>query len=230
MKFILRHKDKGEVGETLKDMNYVESVVLENRSVAKGSAQGASLRLTATPGSALVTAHALPRSRDRPQTAWKSKTQGVVRFPSLMPDVYDLAVVAETGIHVGLAVGKDGGKPVDGSTKKALAARVQEIEDFYESKTVLAAVRAGDLVRALVYKTREGKTSLPGDHVFRRWEIWSMHRAGDRWLVDHRAWVFREHGADLPAARKAVVVAELAGHVVKSGVTEVAFTIPGETK
>jgi len=227
LKFILRHKDKGEIGETLTDLTYVETVVLENSGV-KG--RGASIRLTVTPPDLLVTAHALPRGRDRSVEAVPGRTPGVVTFPSLIPDVYDLTVVSAERIDVALFVGKDGGKPPTAETMKAIRERVKEIPDFFEVKEVLAAVRGGDRVRALVRKTRTGKTSMGGDRTFRRWEVWSMHRGGDRWLVDSRSYVFREHGEALPPPREAVLTAALGGHAVKSGAAKVAFTIPGEKK
>jgi len=227
LKFILRHKDKGEIGETLSDLSYVETLVLDTSGT---EGKGASIRLTVTPADLLVAAHALPRGRDRSVEGRMSRTPGVVTFPSLIPDVYDLAVVSEERIDVALFVGKDGAKPPDEATMKLIRERANEIVDFFEVKEVLAAVQSGAKIRALVRKSRTGKTSMGGDRTFRRWEVWSMHKGGDRWLVDHRSFVFREHGEGLPAPRQAVLAPALGGHAVKSGVTQVAFAIPGEKK
>jgi hypothetical protein len=153
---------------------------------------------------------------------------GRVEFPSLLPGVYDLAIVTPAAIYLSLAVGESGGKPLDGDALAAVRKRVAEIPDFFETKQVLAAVRDGDRVRALVRKERHGKTSLPGDHVFRRWEIWTMHKCGDRWLVDARTWIWREHAADPGPPRPFRLVAELAGVKVEGKCVEVKFTVPSE--
>jgi hypothetical protein len=226
-KFILRHKDKGENGQKLTDLKYIESVVFDvPGKESKGGA--ASIRLSVTPFELLVTAHALPRGRVRAIEGLKSRKHSDLLFPALPPDTYDLTVVTEETIFVGLSVGKKGGAALDEKTHKEIQARVDEIEDFFEVREVLAAVGEGDRIRAIVRKTRTGRTSMGGARTFRRWEIWSMHRGGERWLVDHRSYVFREHGEDLPPPREVVLTESLTDKPVESGTLKISFKVPGE--
>ena len=136
--------------------------------------------------------------------------------------------MTDRNIYLHLGVGREGGKPLSGEALDLVAERVAEITDFFEDRKVLAAVVEGDLVRALVLKQRTGPTSMGGKRLFRRWEIWSMHKGGDRWLVDARAYVWREHGEDLPPPRGFVLTDALGGVEVGSGVTEASFEVPGK--
>ena len=68
----------------------------------------------------------------------------------------------------------------------------------------------------------------PGRRTFRRWEVWSLHQGGDRWEVDHRNYLWREHGQDLPPPREVVLRDDLLGIEVESGPVEVRFDIAGE--
>lgn len=227
-KAILRKDEKGEVGQTLADLVYVESVEFPDAKPPEDGAWAATIALTVTPPEALVTAHAIPRGRDGAVEATKTPFPGAVNFPSLLPGTWDLAVVTPERIFLSLAVGEDGGKPVEGDDLAAIAKRVAEIPDFFETKEVLLAVRDGDRIRAVVRKERTGRTSMEGMHVFRRWEVWTMHRGGDRWLVDDRAYLWREHAPELGAPRKVVTAAALGGVRVEKGIVRVEFAVPEE--
>ncbi len=225
-KFILKDKDKGRVGQHLSDLVYVDSVRFAGPAPEEGKAAG--IVLEVVPPEALVTAHALPREGDRSYQAVRSRTPGRARFAPLLPGTYDLAVVTKKTIFLRLAVGSGGGEPLAGEVRAAVEARVAEIPDFFEDRKVLAGVRNGDKVRVLVLKTRRGPTSLGGRRTFRRYEIWSMHKGGDRWLVDRRSWLWREQGTDLPPPLGFRFAGGLGGIRVKSGSVTVRFAIPGK--
>jgi hypothetical protein len=53
-----------------------------------------------------------------------------------------------------------------------------------------------------------------------------MHKGGDRWLVDQRSCLWRDHGEDLPEPRGFVLTGDLGGVRVSSGMAEKSFTIP----
>ena len=225
-KVVLRKEERGEVGETLTDLVYVESVAFDGPAPeAAGSPAG--IILTVRPGDLLLTAHALPRGRERSREGTPGRVDGTALFADLLPGVYDLAVVTEDRIFVHLAVGEDGGERVEGEALEEIRSRVAELPDFFEERRVLAAVREGDAVRALVFKERKGPTSMGGERTFRRFEIWSIRKGGDRWLVNHRAYVWRDHGEALPEPPEVVFADTLGGVEVKEGTTEVEFPIPG---
>lgn len=224
-KAILRKEERGEIGEKLTDLVYVESVEFEGEA-PDATPAGCSIELTVSPPGALVTAHALPRERDRSVEMVKSRTPGRAVFPDLLPGTYDLAVVTEKAIYLSLAVGADGGKPLDEQTLLDLEGRVAEIADFFDKREVIEAVRDGEKIRAVVRKFRAGGSTLDSGGAFRRWEIWSMHRGGDRWLVDNRSYLWREHGEALGAARDVVLTAELGAIHVESGVAKREFRVP----
>jgi hypothetical protein len=69
---------------------------------------------------------------------------------------------------------------------------------------------------------------MGGRRTFRRWEIWSMHKGGDRWLVDSRAYLWRDH-SDHPAPPPEVVLTSaLLGIAVESGLVTASFAVSGE--
>ena len=55
-----------------------------------------------------------------------------------------------------------------------------------------------------------------------------MHRGGDRWLVDNRAFLWREHGEELSPPRGFALTNVLGGVKVMSGTVEQSFAIPEE--
>jgi hypothetical protein len=227
-KVILKKKEQhGQVGKKLTDLVYVESVKLEGPP-PKDDAAFTGIRLAVTPADLVLAAHALPRERDRSEEAAGAQLAGRMSFLSLLPGTYDLAVVTDENIYLHLAVGKDGGEPLAGEALEKIRSRVEEIADFFEEREVKAAVREGDKIRALVFKSRKGPTSMGGTRTFRRWEIWSMHKGGDRWLVDQRSYLWREHGEEMPEPRGFVLTEELGGVRVSTGIVEKSFTIPGK--
>ena len=115
-----------------------------------------------------------------------------------------------------------------GEALEAIRARVAEIADFFEDREVLLAMRDGALVRALVVKNRKGPTSAGKGLRFRRWEVWSMHKGGERWKVDHRAYVFREFGQELPLPRGFVLTPGLGGVKISEQVVTVNFAVSSE--
>jgi len=226
-KMILRKERRGEVGETLADLVHVEAVEMDV-GLEERAPSVTSLVLEVEPAAALVTAHAIPRGRDRSVEMLPADEPGRAVFPGILPGTYDLAVVTEDAIWIALGAGKEGGGPLDTKTLVEVESRVEEIPDFFEEKEVLHAVREGDTLRVVVRKRRTGRTSMDGNLTFRRWEVWSMHRGGDRWLVDARAFLWREHGEDLPAPREVRPAESLGGIVVESGEVKRRFRVPAK--
>lgn len=225
-KVILRKQDQGEIGETLADLGGVESVEFEG-PLDDDDGAAAGIRLVVSPGDLLRTAHAIPRERDRAIEAVRGPGSGVALFRRLPPATYDLAVVTEERIFLHLGVGEEGA-PLDEETLREVAARVAEIPDFFEVREALCGVREGDRLRVVVRKSREGPTSMGGLRTFRRFELWAMHRGGDRWLVDHRNYLWRDHGEALPEPPVVVLTGALGPFELVSGTLEVGFEIPRE--
>ncbi len=226
-KVFLKQKEQGEIGETLSDLVYVESVLFAG-PVPDSIPDDTEIRLTVTPRENVLAARAIPRKRDRATPGLLPNLEGPIRFPNLLPDTYDLAVVTKGKIFVGLAAGTSGGKPIVGDDLAEVRGRVAEIADFFEKRVVLAGVRDGEKLRVLVFKERYGPTSLGGRQTFRRWEIWAMHRGGDRWIVTHRNYLWREHGENLPAPARVILKSSLLGIEVESGPVTVTFRVAGE--
>ncbi len=226
-KLFLKQKEQGEIGETLKDIVYVESVEFAG-PVPDSIPDDTGIRLTVDPIDLVLAAHALPRERFRATPGILPGRSGPVHFTNLLPGTYDLTVVTEEKIYVGLAVGKSGGKPLTGEVLAKVKKRVAEIADFFEKRVVLAGVIEGDKLRILVFKERQGPTSMGGERTFRRWEIWSLRKGGDRWLVDDRAYLWRDHGEALPPPPEVVLESALLDLEVESGLVTVSFTLTGE--
>jgi len=226
-KLFLKQKEQGEIGETLKDIVYVESVEFAG-PVPDSIPDDTGIQLTVNPIDLVLAAHALPRNRFRATPGILSQLNGPVNFTNLLPGTYDLTVVTEEKMYVGLAVGESGGKPLTAEVLLKVKQRVAEIPDFFEKRVVLAGVREGAKLRILVFKERQGPTSMGGQRTFRRWEIWSMRKGGDRWLVDDRAYLWREHGEALPPLPEIVLESKLLGLEVESGLVTASFTLTGE--
>ncbi len=221
---ILKDLDQGEVGEKLTDRVYVESVTFEGPPPE--IPPDASIRLLVTPPEELVVAHAVPRERDRSVQGLPGAAEGEAVFTGLLPGTYDLVLFTERRVCLSLAAGA-GGAPADEKTLAEIAARVREIPDFFTRQEVLAAARDGDKVRALVYATRSEPSTMGGERTFRRWELWAIRRGGDRWLVDSRMFLFRDHGEGLPAPPAVTLVAGLGGVRVDEEGAVVRFAVPG---
>ncbi|MCU0727432.1 MAG: hypothetical protein MUE73_16865 [Planctomycetes bacterium] len=224
-KVILKDKDQGEVGQTLADRRYVEAVEFATPPAPEGST---GLWLAIDPPELLVAAHAIPRDRLRSVEGARTTGGGSAIFTGLLPGVYDLAVVTERAIFLALSLGAEGEEPLAGKPLEEISARAEEIEDFFTKHEVLAGVKTADRVRAVVCSTREEPTSMGGERTFRRFEIWAFRRGGDRWLVDARFFLCRDHGEALPPPPRIVLAPELAGHRVDKGTIEVRFAVPEE--
>jgi hypothetical protein len=224
-KVILKDKDQGEIGQTLADRRYVEAVEFVAPPPGEGST---GLYLSVEPKELLVAAHAIPRNRLRSVEGARTAGGGSALFAGLLPGVYDLVVVTERAIFLSLSLGAEGEEPLAGKTLEEVSARVDEIEDFFTAHEVLVGVRTGEKIRAVVCSTRGEPTSMGGNRTFRRFEVWALRRGGDRWLVDSRFFLARDHGEALPPPPRIVSAPGLSGHRVESGTIEVRFEVPEE--
>jgi hypothetical protein len=222
----LRKREQGEIGETLDDLAYVETVQFAVPA-PREEAERVGILLAVSPAGAAYEVHALPRERDRSVAGAPDLVPGLFRFPGLLPGRYDLAVVTDREIFLSLAVGREGGRPLTSEELAEVRARVAEIADFFEDREVLQGVREGEKIRILVRKTRTGPTSMGGERTFRRYEVWSLHRGGDRWLVDNRSYLWREHGEQPPPLREVILTEKLGSVDVDAEVVEVRFEVPG---
>jgi hypothetical protein len=217
-RFFLRSRWKGEKGQKRDDLIHTAEVVFEG--AAEGPAHRPSILLRLKGIDGVIAVHGMERSLDLAFEA--RRTAEGWQLGGLVPGTYDLAVVTPGGVWLWLQTTPgEKRQRLAAEDAGAVASRVAELEDFYPTHRTLRVVGTRRKARAVVLKERTGATSMSkeGERLFRRLEIWTLHHHGERWYVDGRLMLYREHGDPLEYrdARPVEEDARLGGIAVQSG-------------
>jgi hypothetical protein len=168
-RFFLLADQKGEKGQKLEDLLYVQSLVLPNRKV--GGKTTGTIRAPAGPGAVVN----VDREVSFPPP-----------FTNLPSGRYDVFLFKGTAVRYGLA-----GAPPAAEDRAKLDAKVASVEEFYTGKRIVAAAREGDTVRALVELTRK-EEGYEKEWRYARWEVWTFEPTQQAWAIRKRLYLHRE--------------------------------------
>jgi len=156
----------------------------------------------------------------------------------LAPGTYDFVVLNGKTLALGLSAPEQarGGGPLTPEVEKALRDRASEIQNFFTSKEIVLLNGTDRASRALVKMVRTEKSSFDGKggrQRFFRFEIWTLVKVGDRWLVDSRTFVTRGKdpiGTETFSEPIVIRVASLEGLEVGEKKTEAETTLDLEAE
>ncbi len=214
LRYILRHKHEGDVGQHLGDLVYVRSIdFLGEGAGASGSIEGA---LTLPAGETLRRVVAINREKLFSAEAAVNPASGRFRVENCTEGEYDLAVVTDRAIylHFGREADEDAGR-LNAEQVAEIQEWVDRLRDFFHSQTVLYAAGNPERAFALVRQERRGGTTLPGLELLHRYEVWAMHQPEEEWQIEKRFVLWRDAGREQSIRRLEVVLSpELSGHSV----------------
>ncbi len=183
-RYLLYADQKGEVGQSLEDLVYVKSVTFEG-----ASAGGGKLSKLAVEAKGAREVRVVDAARDR---GFEAAGKGAFRVSGLLPGVYDLFVRYDDRLRCGVTAAGE----LSDAERKELDARVAEIEEFSDVKTVRGYFGSRDRAKVLLEMRRTKDTTDKDEHGrsyhFVRWEVWSLHKLEKTWQIDARVFLFRE--------------------------------------
>ncbi len=230
-KFVLNRYMRGEVGQKLDDLVYVREIAFEGR-VAKGGGALAG-RTAGLDGRGQLFAI----ESSSPLLLPVERTAGGAEFRKehLAPGTYDFVFISDEAMHLALSPPPDAGGPMNEAALAEIRARVDEIEEFFTKKEIVIHAGGDRAARVLLRKTRTEKSTY--DKVenprFHRFEIWSLRKTGERWIVESRTYLARGTDAKGGSAseKRVVRVTGFGGHKVEAGKTlDVVLEAPAEKK
>ena len=199
-KFLLKYQYKGEVGQAVKDIAYVTSIVFDGAAALSVAAGKGSISASVKGLGKLEQAAAYGIKRGRAYPGKIDASKGTLRIEDLPEDVYDISVLTDTGIYVGLsdvsAAPKDDPRPLETGDGEAINKQVVQFRDFFDEQKVIAVKGDRNAAKVLVYQARKApiydQQSL-GNKELHRLDIWNWHMRQTEWSVDasQRANLFR---------------------------------------
>ena len=170
-KIFLQRQIKGEVGQSIDDLEYVASITFERQALEAKDIDG-----TVDGFGKLQQVCAVDRERHFVLTA---KIKGnSFKFTRVLPGKYDVFAMTKDAVLAGFN-GKD-------EIPEALQRNITLADDFFKERFLLKL----DGTRTLVYKRRGADFYKAAKHVGNGFiwhlEIWNWHRAGDEWKLDTR--------------------------------------------
>lgn len=186
-KIFLQRQMKGEVGQTLDDLEYVSSITFERQATDAKGIEG-----TVDGFGKLQQVSAVDRERN---FVLNAKIRGnSFSFSRLLPGKYDIFVLTESAVLAGF-----GGTA---EIPEVLQRNFSLADDFFKERFLL---RLND-TRTLVYKRRGADFYKAEKHVGNGFiwhlEIWNWHRAGYEWKLDTRDLPLRIKQKDTTNIRK----------------------------
>ncbi|GMV82354.1 MAG: hypothetical protein AMXMBFR7_35380 [Planctomycetota bacterium] len=191
-KFHLKFQMQGDVGQKAADLVYVKEIVFDGGEAAPEAGNGV-LAGTLKGFGALqqVAAYGIERMR-----AYEGKvldaTQGTYRIERLPPDRYDVALLTDRGIWVGLsdqAATAADARPLEAGDEAAIAATLAKFDDFFDVQGVVAVRGHREAAKVLVHQRRvkeqHDEAGLKGQEL-NRLDIWSWHLRTTEWHINPR--------------------------------------------
>ncbi|MCY3022996.1 MAG: hypothetical protein NTW87_28805 [Planctomycetota bacterium] len=198
-KFILKYQYKGELGQEFKDVTYVSSIVFnDNATVA--AAENGSIGGTIKGVGKLEQAAAFGIERMAGYLGKVDAEKGTYCIENLPKDVYDIALLTDQGVYVGLSdvskTVKGQVRPLTPEDEQAIAKQLAKYEDFFDQQQILGVKGHCEAAKVLVHQWRvreqHDEEGLKGKQIHRL-DIWCWHKRTTEWHTDKqgRAQLFR---------------------------------------
>ncbi len=212
-RLILRRKLEGDKGESLDDLVYVRTIILdEGEGGVLGSISG-TVRLPE--GERLLGMKAIHRQNDFAIAAELSGG-GRFRFVHCTKGTYDLVAISNRAIYVYFSREKEEKcSRLHAGVLKEIHVWIKKLRDFFHAQELIYGAGNEDGAYVLVRMERYGRTTLPGTELLRRYEVWHVHKPADEWQIKKRLFIHRERSGDRNDPRERLVIRPaLGGHVV----------------
>lgn len=225
-KYFLKYQYKGEVGQAVKDVAYVTAIRFDGAQ-AQGAREKGGIAGTAALGEKgfgkLEQVAAFGLKRARAYYGKVNAAKGSFEIADLPEDVYDVAILTDSGIFIGLSdppppTGEAPEKrPLEKGDREAIAKKVAKFRDFFDTQEVLAVKGDRDAARVLVYQYRKAPMhDQKKDQELHRLDLWNWHLRQTEWVADTsgRANLFRYSEIKDGPKRAVKFAAKLAGVAV----------------
>jgi hypothetical protein len=179
-RFFLVKDQKGEKNQSFEELIYVKNIVLPNRKIGDGKLGTIAVKV---PGTVALFSLEREMTLDPP-------------FTGLLAGHYDVFIFGEKKVRFGMT-----GEDVPEADRKAIQEKVDQIEEFYTHKKIVAFAKNGSIVRGFIDLTRP-EESYDAGFKFERWELWSFEQTKTSWDIKRRLFIHRERFPDakgLPA-------------------------------
>jgi hypothetical protein len=225
-KFQLKYQLQGEAGQTYKDLVYVSSIIFSDAGEPV-SAENCVISGTVANAGKLEQVAALGVKRMQSYQAKVNAEAGTYQLIDLPKDTYDLAILTDRGIFLGLSnvtidIGEKA-RPLEESDGRAIAAAVAKLREFFDVRDVLAVKGHRDGAKVLVHLLRDAPVydqQTYGDKKLQRLEVWYWHLRESEWISDEkgRVLLFRYEDENKGFRRSVQLIEELGGLVLDSAV------------
>jgi hypothetical protein len=215
-RFILRHKDEGQVGQKLEDLLYVRAIAFKQESAgALGAIEGT---LLPPDGERLEKVLAVNRDKLFAIEAAVNPASGKFRVPDCTEGTYDLLAVTNKAVYLYFSGERDKGSGrLTAEQVAGVQSWIDKLRDFFHTQKVVYAAGNEERLFALICEERLGGTTSGEAQYVRRYEVWAMHKPGGEWQIDKRMFVQRTPSdKPLGEALAVVIVPELGAHVVSA--------------
>ena len=169
-KIFLQRQIKGEVGQTMNDIEYISSITFDRPTV-----EGKAITGEMTGFGALEQVNAVDCERHVVLSA--QVTGNSFSFPKLLPGKYDIFVLTKNEVLAGFSGEKNIPEPLSKNFKLA--------DDFFPDRQILLL----NGTRTLVYKRRADFYAADrhvGKGFLWHLDIWNWHQAENEWKLDTR--------------------------------------------
>ena len=218
-KFLLKYQYKGEVGQEYKDVVYVASIVFTDAGDTAAAENGV-ISGTVKNAGKLEQVTALGVKRMQSYHAKIDAEKGTYQLGDLPKDTYDLAILTDRGMFVGLSDVtidiKGDVRPLEEGDGAGIAKEVVKFRDFFDVQEVLAVKGNRDGAKALVHQLRVGEQHAQealGTKQIHRLDVWYWHMRTTEWVINEqgRVQLFRYMDESKGFKRGVQLVAELGG-------------------
>jgi hypothetical protein len=193
-KFFLRYQYKGEVGQTMKDIAYVSSIVFDDGSKITGSVTSGKILGTVVALGAPEQCAAYGIKRGRAFEGTVDAAKGTFKIENLPDDVYDVSVLTDKGIYVGMSdmgpTPAEEARPIEAGDLENIDKHCKTIRDFFDEIRALAVKGDRSFAKVLVFQARNkemyDEEGLKGKKV-NRLDIWNWHMRQTEWVINTSA-------------------------------------------
>jgi len=231
-KFQLQRSVRGEVGQTLEDLVYIESITLEGAEVKAWSGKiVGDLALKADLKKVQVRAFGVNTGEF---TEGRVTENGTFEICGLREEPYDLLIETESTLYIGFSWSKkvNADKPeLTEEDQKKLQADILQVADYFDTREFLKIIGRGDQAHALMRQVRTNSTS-EGKQDHERIAIFCIQKAGETWRLTRQIFVTRQGtGKEVSYVKKPVLFLDkLSGIEVGPQVELKTIRLTGEEK